>query len=182
MLRSKVRSWTDINLTHHPFKNFSKDDVFVIQPWSSDGSDEELGTVGVFASIGHAEPARAVMLQLEVLVGETVSVDALAYIQKTKVTFFSISAALWLTGTRFFLISCAGESCTGCEGFKLTSSSISFGKVSTLDHEFRNDSVEFASLVTKPFLLKRNKHKQHLNVLDGCRLPLLHGWERREGV
>lgn len=37
----------------------------------------------------------------------------------------------------------------------LTSSSISFGKVSTLDHELFDDSVEFASLVTKSFLWKR---------------------------
>lgn len=41
-----------------------------------------------------------------------------------------------------------------CYFAKLTSSSISFGKVSTLDHEFLNDSVELASLVTEPFLLK----------------------------
>lgn len=54
--------------------------MFAIQPWSNNSSDEELGTVGVFASIGHAEPARAVMLQLEVFIGEPVSIDALAYV------------------------------------------------------------------------------------------------------
>lgn len=65
-------------MTHHPFQNFSKDDMFAVQPGSSDSSDKELGTVGVFASIGHAEPARAIMLQLEVLIGEPVSIDALS--------------------------------------------------------------------------------------------------------
>lgn len=64
--------------THHPLQNFSKDDMFAIQPRSHDGSDEELGTVGVLASIGHAEPAGAVMLQLEVLIGEAVAIDALS--------------------------------------------------------------------------------------------------------
>lgn len=64
--------------THHPLQNFSEDDVFAVQPRSADSSDEELGTVGVLASIGHAEPAGAVMLQLEVLIGETVTIDALS--------------------------------------------------------------------------------------------------------
>lgn len=52
--------------------------MFAVQPRSTDSSDEELGTVGVLASIGHAEPAGAVMLQLEVLIGETVAIDALS--------------------------------------------------------------------------------------------------------
>lgn len=65
--------------THHSLENFAKDDVFAIQPWSLNGGDEELGAIGVFASIGHAEPASAVVLQFEVLVRETVSIDALAF-------------------------------------------------------------------------------------------------------
>lgn len=71
--------------THHPLQNFSKDNMFAIQPRSRNSRDEELGAVGVFASVGHAEPARAVMLQLEVLIGEPVSIDALACITKIKV-------------------------------------------------------------------------------------------------
>lgn len=54
--------------------------MFAVQPGGHNGGDEELGAVGVFASIGHAEPAGAVVLQLEVLIGETVSVDALAFL------------------------------------------------------------------------------------------------------
>lgn len=64
--------------THHPLENLAKDDVFAVQPRSLNGGDEELGAVGVFAGVGHAEPAGGVVLQLEVLIGETVSVDALA--------------------------------------------------------------------------------------------------------
>lgn len=52
--------------------------MFAVQPWCLDGGDEELGAVSVFASVSHAEPAWTIMLQLEVLVGETVTVDALA--------------------------------------------------------------------------------------------------------
>ena len=37
--------------------------------------DEELGAVGVLAGVGHGQPARAVVLQLEVLVGELLAVD-----------------------------------------------------------------------------------------------------------
>lgn len=53
--------------------------MFAVQPWSLDCGNEELGAVGVFASVGHAEPARAVVLQFEVLVREAVSIDALAF-------------------------------------------------------------------------------------------------------
>lgn len=79
--------------THHPLQDFSKDDVLAVQPAGHHGGDEELGSVGIFASVGHAEPAGAVVLQLEVLVGETVSVDALALFGKSKsiVCFFSLS-------------------------------------------------------------------------------------------
>ena len=44
----------------------------------TDGGDEELGSVGVGSSIGHRQPSGSVVLQIEVLVGETVSVDRLA--------------------------------------------------------------------------------------------------------
>lgn len=70
--------------THHPLQNFPKDDVFAVQPWSLNGGDEELRTVCVFAGVSHAEPARSVVLQLEVLIGETVSIDALALIERKK--------------------------------------------------------------------------------------------------
>lgn len=52
--------------------------MFAVQPRCLDSGDEELGAVGVFTSVGHAEPSWTIMLQLEVLVGETVAVDALA--------------------------------------------------------------------------------------------------------
>lgn len=71
--------------THHSLQNFSKDNMLAVQPWSQNCGDEELGAVGVFASVGHAEPAGAVVLQLEVLVRETVSINALAF--KRKITF-----------------------------------------------------------------------------------------------
>lgn len=70
--------------THHPLQNFSKDDMSAIQPRRLNSSDEELRTIGVLASVCHAEPARAGMLQLEVLIWETVAVDALAFMYKRK--------------------------------------------------------------------------------------------------
>lgn len=40
--------------------------------------DEELRPVGVFTGIGHAQPAGAVVLQLEVLIFEALAVDRFA--------------------------------------------------------------------------------------------------------
>jgi len=41
----------------------------------SRGGDEELGSIGVSASIGHAEKTDLGVLQLEVLISELVAVD-----------------------------------------------------------------------------------------------------------
>ena len=42
----------------------AEDDVAVVQPGCFDGADKELRSVGVLARVGHAHPARAVMLDL----------------------------------------------------------------------------------------------------------------------
>ena len=55
----------------------TKDDVGTIEPAGDDGGDEELGAVGVLSGVGHGEEEGAVVLQLEVLVGELGTVDAL---------------------------------------------------------------------------------------------------------
>lgn len=46
-----------------------------VQPRRLFGSDKELRTVGVFSGVGHGQPARAIMLQLEVFVLKPVAVD-----------------------------------------------------------------------------------------------------------
>jgi hypothetical protein len=48
-----------------------------VQPRGDDGGDEELGSVGVGSSVGHGEQEGLVVPELEVLVGELVSVDGL---------------------------------------------------------------------------------------------------------
>ena len=48
-----------------------------VQPLGLDSGDEKLGAVGVLASIGHRQPAGALVLQSEVLVLELVPVDGL---------------------------------------------------------------------------------------------------------
>lgn len=53
-------------------------------------------------------------------------------------------------------------------GGHFTSGAVASGEVSTLDHKVLDDSVEFAALVTKSFLVIQNKHnkiKQHLEKL-----------------
>lgn len=49
-----------------------------VQPGGLHGGDEELGSVGVGASIGHRQDTRASVLQDEVLVTEFFTIDGLA--------------------------------------------------------------------------------------------------------
>jgi hypothetical protein len=42
--------------------------VLAVEPGGDDGSDEELGAVGIRAGVGHREQARLRVLELEVLV------------------------------------------------------------------------------------------------------------------
>jgi len=52
--------------------------VLPIEPASDDGGDEELRSIGVRTSIGHGEEEWAVVLQLEVLILELLTVNALS--------------------------------------------------------------------------------------------------------
>ena len=60
------------------FDNGAEDDVLAVEPWGLDGGDEELGAVGILASIGHRQHARSVVLQLEIFVRELGAVYGLA--------------------------------------------------------------------------------------------------------
>jgi hypothetical protein len=93
----------------HTFDNFTENDVFSIEPWAWDGSDEELGSVSVRTSVGHGKKTWLGVFNWETFIIEFGSVD----------------------------------------GF--TTSSVSNGEVTTLDHELWDDSVEWASLVAKVF-------------------------------
>mmetsp|Transcript_73486 Transcript_73486/g.118586 ORF Transcript_73486/g.118586 Transcript_73486/m.118586 type:complete len:253 (-) Transcript_73486:21-779(-) len=62
----------------HALDHLAEHDVAVVQPRGCHRGDEELGAVRVWSCIGHAEHARAGVLQVEVLIWELGSVDALA--------------------------------------------------------------------------------------------------------
>lgn len=72
------------NVRHRPLveraavDDLAEHHVLAVQPRRHDRGDEELGAVGVLAGVGHGQQERAVVLELEVLVGELLSVDALA--------------------------------------------------------------------------------------------------------
>ena len=55
--------------------DLAEDDVLAIEPRGDNGGDEELGAVGVGASVGHGQKTRAGVLVDEVLIGELLTVD-----------------------------------------------------------------------------------------------------------
>ena len=57
--------------------HLAEDNVLAVQPGGSIEAEEELGSVGVGASVSHGEDAGSGVLFLEVLVSEFVSVDGL---------------------------------------------------------------------------------------------------------
>lgn len=56
----------------------AKDNMFAIQVTRLAGADKELGSVGVFASVGHAQKAQFIVLPGEVLIFKFLAVDALS--------------------------------------------------------------------------------------------------------
>jgi hypothetical protein len=57
--------------------DLAEDDVATVEPRGDDSGDEKLRAVGVGAGVGHGEQTRAVVLQVEVLIGELLTVDRL---------------------------------------------------------------------------------------------------------
>lgn len=66
-----------LDLAHdiHAGQNLAEDNMTSVQPAGLLGCNEELRAIGVLASIGHAQPTGAIMLQLEVLILETFTVN-----------------------------------------------------------------------------------------------------------
>lgn len=58
--------------------HFAEDDVLSVEPVTGHEGDEELGAVGVLASVGHGEEIGLGVLDLEVLICEFFSIDGLA--------------------------------------------------------------------------------------------------------
>jgi len=58
--------------------NLTEDDVLAIEPGGDNGGDEELGAVGVGASVGHGQDTRLGVGSLEVLIRKLLAVDRLA--------------------------------------------------------------------------------------------------------
>jgi hypothetical protein len=58
--------------------DLTENDVASVEPRGDDSGDEELGAVGVGAGVSHGEQTGLAVLQLEVLVGELLTVDGLA--------------------------------------------------------------------------------------------------------
>lgn len=69
---------------YHPIQDFSKYDVFAIQPGGLGQGDEELGAIGVGASVGHADPPNAIVLEFEVLIRKCLTINAYTWVRPKK--------------------------------------------------------------------------------------------------
>ena len=76
------------------FENFTEDDMTSIEPGSLNKGDEKLGSIGVGPSVSHREKVASGVLQLEILVIEAGTVDALAAsaISESEITTLSHEA------------------------------------------------------------------------------------------
>lgn len=64
---------------YHAFQDFAEDNMLPIEPRRLDGGDEELGPICILPSIGHTQPAWAIMFQFEIFVRKTASKYALSF-------------------------------------------------------------------------------------------------------
>lgn len=69
-----------LDLAHHtlPVDHLSKNHVLAVEVGGRNGGDEELAAIRPRARIGHRQQKRAIMLEIEVLVGEFLAVNRLA--------------------------------------------------------------------------------------------------------
>jgi hypothetical protein len=59
----------------HAFSDLTKHNVLAIEPRGLGRAQEELASVGIGTGVGHTQDSSTSVLQLEVLIGELVSVD-----------------------------------------------------------------------------------------------------------
>ena len=69
-----------LNLTNnvHAFNYLAENNVSAVQPGSFLNGDEKLGSIGIFASVGHGQPSSSIMLELEVFVSEFFTINGSA--------------------------------------------------------------------------------------------------------
>jgi hypothetical protein len=75
--------------------NFSEHNVLTIQPWTWDSGDEELGTVGVWTSVGHGQQTWSVVSLSKVLVSKLLTVDGLTTGTITSGEVTTLQHELW---------------------------------------------------------------------------------------
>jgi hypothetical protein len=119
------------------FLDLTEDDVAAIEPAGDDGGDEELGAIGVGASVGHGEHVWLVVGELEVLVGELFTVDGLS------------TSALMEKIDGQHRRRAGGGVDRRC---MCASTYVTTGEVTTLKHELRDDTVELGASVAEALL------------------------------
>jgi hypothetical protein len=62
----------------HAVNDLAEDDVGAVQPGGDNSGNEELGAVGILASVGHGQKTRLGVLDFEVLISELLAVNGLA--------------------------------------------------------------------------------------------------------
>jgi len=79
-------------VTHKSVDEFSKDDMFSIQPASLREHNEELGSVWISAVIGHRNPARWTMTEDKVLIVELITENTFSW---NETTLLLLSYIVW---------------------------------------------------------------------------------------
>jgi hypothetical protein len=103
--------------------------VRAIEPRGHHGGDEELGSVGVFPSIGHGQNTRLCVLELKVLIWEE------------EVKFIAEQVEFSKVPTSEFL---------AIDGLATNTGAV--GEITALKHKLRDHSVEGGTLVAKAVL------------------------------
>lgn len=123
----------------------------VVQPRGFFGGDEKLRSVGVFTSIGHRQPTSAVVLELEVFVGEFFTIDTAATSAVTSGEISSLDHEVFDDSVEF-----AAFITFACRFFsKLNEVLGSFGYSSTEQSNLHTLRFVFAHFDVEPNLMNR---------------------------
>ena len=139
---------------YHSIDDHPEDNVSPIEPGGLNSGDEELRAVGVLARVGHAQPSRTLVLELEVLILEFVAIDTLACGKRKPIITKSLLGTKPLTTCTVSL-----SEITTCSALTLSHECrVIMLSLCTLNHEIFDNTMKDTALVSEVFLQTHNSH------------------------